>query len=243
VRFKKYIKEATYKQDKFFRKIAVGAWNRFKKALDKAYKEYEKTGRVPLEYHSWAKGWILYGAEFGYPDLSVMLTYKERYPGGAGGFTSNAGKTSKGEPLKLIALGALLDPDNFQYINTRVNKKLFIHEFIHYLDFKRAGDRENTVKLLKAKGEKAYFNTASEFNAYFQEGSQEVEDLFKAIYKARPEKIKEFLSSLEVFKNWVVLKSNMFSGYWYENIEGKWKRKFLKRLYTLYKALVKKYEV
>jgi len=241
MRFKKYLQEATYKQDKFFRKIAVGAWNRFKKELDKAYKEYEKTGRVPLEYHPDTKGWVLYGREFGYPDIVVMLTYKERY--GGSGFSAKAGKSNKGETLKAIALGALLGPDDFDYINTRVNKKDFVHEFIHYLDFLRGTDYQNTAKLLKTKGEKAYYNTASEFNAYFQEGSQEVEDLFKAIAKARPEKIKEFLSSLEVFKNWVVLKSDMFSKHWYDNIEGKWRKKFLKRLYTLYKALRKKYEV
>jgi hypothetical protein len=96
---------------------------------------------------------------------------------------------------------------------------------------------------LRTQGEKAYYNTPSEFNAYFQEGAQEVEDLFKAIHKARPDKVTEFLSTLEVFKNWVVIKSNMFSKHWYDNIEGKWRKKFIKRLYTLYKELVKRYEV
>ena len=187
-----------------------------------------------------------YGNEFGYPDLIIMLTHSKRY--GGSGFTANAGKNSKGEPLKAIAMGDLIAPNDFTYINTRLQKKTFVHEFIHYLDYKRGDTRQNTAKLLRTKGEKAYYNTPGEFNAYFQEGEQEVEDLFKAIAKVKlsaghSDKLKEMLSDIEIFKNWVVLKSNMFSKDWYNSLELKWKKKFMKRLYTLYIALKKEYKI
>lgn len=239
MRFKRYIKEATYKQDKFFRKLAVKAFGKAKKALDKAYAEYEKTGRVPLPYHADTQGWIL--SDFGYPDLIILLTHKKRY--GGSGFTHKAGRNSRGEDIKALAMATLKGPDDFEYANTRFNKRDFIHEFVHYMDFKRGDTTQSTAELLRTKGERAYYNTPAEFNAYFQEGSQEVEDLFKHVHKAKPDKLKEILSDIEIFKTWVILKSSMFSKQWYENLEGKWKKKFYKRFYTLFKALRKKYEI
>ena len=62
MRLKKYIiKEATYETDKFFRDIAVKAYNKVKKILDKKYKWYEKSGRVDLPAHTDTQGWIIMG--------------------------------------------------------------------------------------------------------------------------------------------------------------------------------------
>jgi len=234
------MKEATYAGDKLFRNIAIKAYDKAKKLLDKAYDHWEKTGNVPLEEHRNSKGWVLPGRKFGYLDLVIILS-----SGTGTGFSLSVGSNNRGDKLRGIVLDTLIGPNDFKYANTRFNKRDFVHEFIHYLDAKRGHDKQNTVKLLKAKGEKAYYNTPAEFNAYFQEGAQEVEDLFKGVARAKPDHLKVMLASLDTFKHWVVTKSGsaFFSRHWFDSLEGKWKKKFLKRLYTLYQAMVKEYDI
>lgn len=240
MRFKQYMKEATYRQDKLFRDIAKKAWGGFKKVLDKKYKEWEKTGRVDLPEHKASRGYIVYGVEFGYPQLIVILSDNSS---GDPGYATHAGKDYKGNPLKAIVLPTLKAPMDFEYANTRISKRDWEHEFIHFLDDLRGSDYQNTAKLRDEKGIKAYYNTASEFNAYFQEGAAEVEDLLKYVWKVKPDKVTEILSSMEVFKNWMLVKTDFFSKDWHQSLDLKWKRKFLKRLATFYKGLVKEYEI
>ena len=239
MRLKRYIKEATYRHDKFFRDISKKAWVKFKKVLDKKYKEWEKTGRVDLPEHKGSGGYIVYGHEFGYPQLIIILAVDKI---GNPGYSTNAGKDYKGKPLKAIVLPTLLSPMDFKFANTRVNKASWEHEFIHFLDDLRGDDYQNTAKLRDDKGDAAYYNTAGEFNAYFQEGASEVEDLLKHVWKVKPDKVIEILSSMEVFKNWMLVKTNFFNKNWHTSLDLKWKRKFLKRLATFYKGLVKEYE-
>jgi len=240
MRLKRYIKEATYRGDKLFRDIAKKAFGKFQKVLDKYYREWEKTGRIGLPEHKGSGGYIVYGHEFGYPQLIVILADVSI---GTAGYATKAGKDYKGNPLKAIILPVLKAPMDFQYANTRINKASFEHEFIHFLDDLRGKDYQNTAKLRDEKGDKAYYNTASEFNAYFQEGAAEVEDLLKHVWKVKPDKVTEILSSMEVFKNWMLVKTDFFSKNWHQSLDLKWKRKFLKRLATYYKGLVKKYEI
>jgi hypothetical protein len=239
MRFQHHIKEATYAGDKLFRGIAMKAYDKVKKILDKAYKQWEKDGVVPFKEHKNSGGWVITGNKFGYPDLAVILSPTSSY-GGSG--YSASGTKVRGQ-LKIIVIDTLMEPFNFKYANTRFNKRDFVHEFIHYLDGKRGHDDQNTATLLKTKGEKAYYNTPAEFNAYFQEGAQETEDLFKGVAKAKPSHLQVMLASFDTFKHWVTTKSGsaFFSKHWFDALEGKWKKKFLKRLYTLYKAMVKEY--
>ena len=239
MRFQHHIKEATYAGDKLFRNIAMKAYDKIKKILDKAYKEWERTGVVPFKEHKNSGGWIIPGNKFGYSDLAVILTHTAAY----GGSGYSAGGTKVRGQVKVIVIDTLLEPFNFKYANTRFNKRDFVHEFIHYLDGKRGYDTQNTVKLFKTKGAKAYYNTPAEFNAYFQEGAQETEDLFKAVARVKPDHLKVMLNNFDTFKHWVTTKSgsSFFSRHWFDALEGKWKKKFLKRLYTLYKAMVKEY--
>lgn len=58
--------------------------------------------------------------------------------------------------------------------NKGLNKDSVIHEFIHYLDFKRSG-----IKQPKHKNIDYYFNSAQEYNAYYQEAVRFLYDLFK----------------------------------------------------------------
>ena len=240
MRFKQYMKEATYSQDKLFRDISKKAWGKFKKVLDKKYQEWEKTGRVDLPEHKGSGGYIVYGMDFGYPQVIVILADKSI---GNAGYSTNAGKDYKVNQLKAIILPTLLSSMDFKYANTRVNKTDWEHEFIHFLDDLRGKDFQNTSKIRDTQGDKAYYNTASEFNAYFQEGASEVEDLLKHVWKVKPDKVTEILSTMEVFKSWMLVKTDFFSKNWHQSLDLKWKRKFLKRLATFYKGLVKEYEI
>ena len=238
MRLNKYLKEATYKSDKQFRKEA-------EKAYTKLIKYLKKVPVDSLMEYKPEKGIAIFGKEIGYPDIIFIIN-----PGrGMAGF-SESGTTIGGKKYAVIMLYGLkrqfndLTPEFMGQSASAISKGTFIHEFIHYLDAVR-GNFENSVDALSKGGDKAYFNTASEFNAYFQEISTSVENIILAASKLPTSfSLDKWLTTFDGFikatKAYLKNHDRTLNDF-YNLLNKKYKRKFIKRLYTLYEAMVNKY--
>ena len=119
----------------------------------------------------------------------------------------------------------LIEPKNKKYIDTRLDRTNFIHEFIHYLDDKKS----KSVSGLKFKNIKDYYNSPHEYNAYYQ---QDV-DILKKVIKNHPEE-KNKINNFHEFKEYAL---KFFDKQWYKLMNDKYRKKLDKRLYNLYTDL------
>lgn len=152
--------------------------------------------------------------------------------------------TSKSK--KVILCANLLSIGNTKYIDSRLDRKLFIHEFIHYLDTKY---RYNGItKKSVGKNIKNYYNDPGEYNAHYQEEAGVIRKFFKddKYYTGIKKWSKVLMNDVDlsfdeaknipfpVFKNKII---KWFSKDWIDNMNDKYKRKFNKRLYNLYTTI------
>lgn len=95
------------------------------------------------------------------------------------GVPTGFGRSPKsGRPIIEIAVPGAPDPITPEWAQANIHVALdliedsFFHEFIHYLDDVRSGTKTaGAAKKFDAGDEAAYFNTPSEYNAYFQEAA------------------------------------------------------------------------
>lgn len=106
-------------------------------------------------------------------------------------------------------------------------KDSFIHEFIHYLDFKRSG---YSSKVINLKNYNDYYNDASEFNAYYQESVNFIIDILEN--EETNEQFKKKFNNFNDFYLWMI--SNVFDKDFIKNLNEKYKKKLKKRTYNVY---------
>ena len=172
-------------------KIVQDTLKKYKGNIKKRNGEFE--GGPPFHKADKMMGWVMSGSDMLKPDFPGLSTLafafiSNKARGGQkikGGFSGQtvilAGKKHKG----VLVMANLIAPFDPKHMDTRLDKNTFIHEFIHYLDQTRYRQQHGIVaksaKYLDAGDYAGYYNTPSEFNAYFQEGQRSVIDIFKII--------------------------------------------------------------
>lgn len=79
-----------------------------------------------------------------------------------------------GKSIPAIVLYCLNGPHDLEDLDRKLDQRTFVHEYIHYLDWDRAGrDRTKLVsdhgKVIDDNSYRRYVNTPLEFNAHYQE--------------------------------------------------------------------------
>jgi hypothetical protein len=234
--FKSFLAES-YENDKKFRDMA-------QKAYSKLMQYVATTDPYDLIEYKPEKGVVIFGQQIGYDNLLIIINPGNRK---SGGFTEDGIKLS-GKTYKVIMVQGTrqifskLNKELFK--NTYIDRGTFVHEFIHYLDSERGDNYENSVEKMLKGGDKAYYNTSTEFNAYFQEISTFVENVLETAYRVDAEKVLvKWLKSFKAFDKTIksVLKQDATLNGYITLLNKKYKRKYTKRLYNLYVALHKKY--
>lgn len=154
-----------------------------------------------------------------YEDLWVILTYES----GNNGLGTNNSFPGK-QFMRLSGLKGPFDPHN---LATRIRQPSFIHEFIHYLDITQH-PIGNSAKALDAGDITKYFNDPSEYNAYYQEALEAVENILSNDTFA---KVFENQTADEFIK---YVKDRIANDQFVKFLEPKYERKLDKRLARFY---------
>lgn len=192
-------------------------------------------GVEPVSQKPWLGGYTFKASRVDrrYSDLIIlMLPFNHPRMQGEGHVVRAALGTSGS--FKVMFLGNLLKDFSLEHCDTRLRPEDVVHEFVHYLDMGRnRSNRVNTVRYADSGDFDSYFNDPVEFNAYFQEMAFGLEGLMGTESKLRdyPEKFA-YYSTWEGFQDMAKTLSV------YDKLSGKYKKKFMKRLYGLWKELV-----
>ena len=257
-----HIKEANVEQDMYYTGIAEKAYDKVVRFLTKHKDKLEGEGEnsivnkpfIPLT--QW-KGVALRGTDIdkNFPSLSEVVLFfiptKSTSRGGqtvAGGFTNKSLKVG-GISFKGVIVNANLIGDyNGKYMDTRLDKDTFIHEYIHFLDhlrYRSRGLSKTSAKYLDTQDIEGYYNTPEEFNAYYQAGQSQIVRVWKNLsdrFAHRPEFLTDFkkkkLESYKSFQDWAI-DVEFFDKDFLTYINSKYLKKFKKRLAGLYMYIQK----
>jgi hypothetical protein len=257
-----HINEASVERDMYYAGIAEKAYDKVVRFLTKHKDKLEGEGEnsivnkpfIPLT--QW-KGVALRGTDIdkNFPSLSEVVLFfiptKSSSRGGvtiAGGFTNKSLKVG-GISFKGVIVNAnLLGDYNGKYMDTRLDKDTFIHEYIHFLDHLRYRDRglgKTSAKYLDTQDIEGYYNTPEEFNAYYQAGQSQIVRVWKNLsdrFAHRPEFLADFkkkkLESYKSFQDWAI-DVEFFDKDFLTYINSKYLKKFKKRLAGLYMYIQK----
>lgn len=108
-----------------------------------------------------------------------------------------------------------------------IRKDGFIHEFIHFLDFKRS---RYTPKITKDFSEKEYYNLPTEYNAYYQEAASMIVKWFQD--DSLMERFKEKFKTFDSFYKWMI--DSVFDKDFIKNLNDTNLIKLQKRVYGIY---------
>ena len=258
-----HIKEANIEQDLYYTGIAEKAYDKVVRFLSKHKSKLEGGGESGIinkpfiaihQYQGVAISGRKIDKDFpGFRDVLFcfvpeILKGKYKIKGGISTKPIDAeGVTHKAT----IVITNLIGPYDGQYIDTRLagnHKQPFIHEYIHYLDFLRYRNRgisEPNARYMDRGDYEAYYNTPEEFNAFYQEGQSELVRSWKNLsdrFAHRPEFLNDFkkekLKSYKAFQDWVI-GVEFFNRDFITHINGKYLKKFKKRLANLYMYIQK----
>ena len=117
-----------------------------------------------------------------------------------------------------------------------------VHELVHAWDFERGGAGfagSVTSGELHSKGKtKEYYNTPEEFNAFYQQGANEVHRIVRQVVSGIKSGNKGMISDAEQiiwsFDGFIKNMSHAWRPDWVENLGTKYRRKFKKRIVDLY---------
>lgn len=112
-----------------------------------------------------------------------------------------------------------------------IDKSEFIHEFIHYLDYKRTNNKSFKERRTYSDD----YNLPDEFNAYYQQTAGALVTKLTT-NKEFLETVRENLPSYPEFYDWVI--SKLFHQGFIKNISDVNKIKLKKRLYNIYREIV-----
>jgi len=155
--------------------------------------------------------------------------------------TARYGKAKKGRRIILPILTVEVlesesGPEMARYLG--YIREIFIHEFIHYLDDIRyvvPGWAPASAKVVKDGGQRAYYNSPVEFNAYFQGGAFEVE---KRVAELEPGEFSRLFG--RSFKKFRKHYESLFNKNFRRMIKDKWKKKYEVRLWQLYQDMLER---
>lgn len=131
----------------------------------------------------------------------------------------------------------LISINDFYHMFVKNYKKVFIHEFVHFIDAIDSDNRDryhDTKRKLKQKGH--YINTPQEYNAFYIQMMSEIDDAFEdstvvGMFKKQPT-FDRFLSLVNI---------ETHAGEMLKDLEGKYKKAFKKRLFQLYNSFYDKF--
>lgn len=160
-----------------------------------------------------------------YKDLKIVLSPKRSE------LSSDAQYDSKNKEVKVFNVKIQKSPK----LSVEYDKKALMHEIIHHLDITRKykGDiekyRKDVEKTVKNQDYKKYYNDPLEFNAHF----------FEFIMPSILDNIADGKIKTDTNYNEFVqtIKADGSFAQFYNNINDKFKKKFLKRLGALYVSL------
>jgi len=112
--------------------------------------------------------------------------------------------------------------------NKGILKDSFVHEFIHYLDYKRS--KGYSPKFTNKTTEIEYYNSPTEYNAYYQEAASYISNLLKD--KNLSNKFIEKFKTYEKFYNWML--ENAFDKHYISNLNDLNIKKIKKRVYNIW---------
>lgn len=115
---------------------------------------------------------------------------------------------------------------------TWISKDSFIHEFIHYLDYVRSKGKFKEFNQNTTISD--YYNSPSEYNAYYQEAANYLVNLLKDEMVLN--KIKEKYPTFDGFYKFML--DNVFSKRFIANLNDKNILKLKKRVYNIYSEYV-----
>jgi len=220
-----YLNEATVQNDKYYYDIADDFYNKMVVELNNNNFINQVDGNILFKGSKINKT---------YSDLLIVFTTKntQKTKPTFGGDTVKGGYAlGTYKQYKVIIVNNLKDK---KIPSKGIIKTSFIHEFIHYLDFKRS-------KVFKPNfNEKTslvdYYNHPTEYNAYFQEAATYIVNLFKDDNVLN--KFKEDFPTFDGFLNWML--GNVFNKDFVKNLNDKNKIKITKRVYNIYSEFLEK---
>jgi hypothetical protein len=251
VRLSIQLLEATYEGDKAARAKALKVWASIVKHVrDQKDKGFEAL--VPAVAFK-NGGFVVYPLYTDLPrDLFVVL-------GPSGG---NSFFVQHGSRFYIYLEGVLLARDSTKYLEDRINsprvRKTFVHEYVHYLDqqrnpaLMRSGNKAS--KASRRGDLVGYLQTPEEFNANFQMVSQEIEDTVEGRIGAASQiknigrrgaeqaqdivaELKKHFGSFVSFLAFVPTVSSTYDAIMDVIGGGKWHRKWMKRMKTLFDGM------
>jgi hypothetical protein len=164
-----------------------------------------------------------------YKDLWVSVTANRGHDG--------IGASSHLPGIKIMILNnVLMGSFNPKYVSTRLDPTRFVHEFIHYLDEKRTGLQGGSVKKFDSGDVKKYFNDPGEYNAYYQEALNTIENIISNRTFGERLIATEW-STLDKFTDYVF---DLMEVDFVANLEPKYRKKVLKRLSRFYSEKISK---
>ena len=170
LRSRSYLREAQYRRDR----AVVAVAESFYKALHAFLKT--RSDELVLQMDG---GLSIFAEKFWRNKRSRNLVVK--FTPSQGMIRGGIGQAGK---LDVLVFAIMKGPGDRKSLATRLSRDHVIHEMAHFLDPGRKKGAES-AKLFSpdAKGVKAYFNSASEWNAYWQEGLGRVVKMLDQINK------------------------------------------------------------
>ena len=179
-----------------------------------------------------------------------VLIDSENYPDLFVGFVYSKNNTTKGRMQRLRTTTGhhyffavvVYDFDVKDYITDEISKFLnntiLVHELIHYFDRKRQKSLKNKPKSyisgVDHENKNEYYNHSLEFNAFFQQGCNDVLELIKA----RPS--RRYFDDFKQFRDNYL---HCFDPHGFlTHLNERNKRRFISRLKSFYDHLKSKYE-
>lgn len=131
----------------------------------------------------------------------------------------------------------LISINDFYNTFNEAFERVFIHEFVHFLDDYRSHDKKkyiDTKRKLRQKGE--YINTPHEYNAFYMQMLSELKRAFNS------KEVIELFKDNSDFKSFQsIVRMDTESGQILSDLSGKFLRSYQKRLFQLYKTYYSKY--
>jgi hypothetical protein len=218
--FSGYITEASVSNDKYYYDIA-------EVFFDKMFIELKSNN-----FSNQSGGHILFkGSEISsnFSDLLIIFTSALKKPKFGGGKFNGDGGFGIYKKYRVIVINNLSQ----DRIPTKgLLKHVFIHEFIHYLDYNRSNGY--VKKLTDKTTVEQYYNTPMEVNAYYQEYATYVVNLLdnELVLKDFKQRYKTFDS----FYNWMI--TDVIDSDFVNNLNDKNIKKIKKRIYNIYSKFI-----
>jgi len=130
----------------------------------------------------------------------------------------------------------LISINDFYKMFTNMYKKVFVHEYVHFMDSVDSDNEEmyiDTKRKLRQSGK--YIDTPHEYNAFYIQIMHEIEHVFE------DPSVMSIFSKNPSFDNFIsLIRVETHGGEMLSDLKGKYDKAFKKRLYQLYKTYLEK---